>query len=293
MRKKAVVGLLCNLFTSLLGAQMPEDLSGKWVGSITQVTDKEKLVYYFEINLEKSDTIGKWQGNSFSFAKYKGGKRYLLRLQLEACTSHDTLYFKETNYIDYFNNTDNSAHSHYCYKRGWLRWTYQEDEKEKGYFSGTWEGIDPQSGLPCFPGPIVLKRYQARPEEIDTLTVIQNGKIAKAHDRPVKAGHKVFVQSNFLTLRVFDDGKEDGDVISLLYNNQWILKNYKLRNQPRVIKVQLEPHRLYNFLVCYANQMGKQPPVTTAIVISDGKKDKKVVLHSDLQNCDIIYFETE
>ncbi|WP_250632244.1 hypothetical protein [Rhodoflexus caldus] len=281
----------CCLMLAILSkvqAQMPRNLSGKWIGFLTQDDGGIADRYHFELELDANEK-GNWSGSSFSFIKQKGGKRYVLRLELEASIKGDTVFFEEFRELEYVNEL--STNSSYCLKRARLHWV--NEGNGKGYFSGRWEGTEPKSGNRCAPGKIELRRPANNTAEIDTLTTVQNGRIVSIEDRKVKSGHKLLVASNNLTLKIFDEGKEDGDVVSLLYNNQWILKNYKLRNETRIIKLQLSPERLNNFLICYANNIGKQPPCTTAIIVSDGKKEKKIVLNSDMKTCDIIYFEAE
>lgn len=270
-------------------AQVPNDLSGKWVGFITQEGEANVVAnrYYFELDLQP-DGAGKWSGSSFSFIKQKGGKRYVLRLQLEATMQQDTLIVREVREMEYLNEISQKVS--YCLKQMHLNRSYKAG---KEYLQGVWQGTEPKSGNRCSPGLVELSRPVPNPAEIDTLTAFQQGRAVRLENRKVKSGHKLSFAGSHLTLKIFDEGKEDGDVISLLYNNQWILKNYRLKNEPRTIKVQASPLRLNNFLICYANSMGKQPPCTTAVIISDGKKEKKVILNSDLENCDIVYFEIE
>jgi hypothetical protein len=270
-------------------AQVSDDISGKWVGFITQEGEANPVAsrYHFELDLQPDGT-GKWEGSSFSFVKQKGGKRYVLRLQLKAFMQNDTLLLNEIRELEYLNEI--SQQVSYCLKQMQL---IRSSSGGKEYLKGIWQGTEPKRGNRCSPGIIELSRPAINPAEIDTLTSFQQGRAVRLENRKVKSGHKLFFQNNQLTLKIFDEGKQDGDVISLLYNNQWILKNYKLKNEPRIIKVQASPERLNNFLICYANSMGKQAPCTTAVIISDGKKEKKVVLNSDLDTCDIVYFEIE
>lgn len=268
-------------------AQMPRNLSGKWTGFLTQDGGGIADRYHFELTLDANEK-GNWSGSSFSFIK-KGGKRYVLRLELEASIDGEEVFFEEFRELEYVNEL--SENSSYCLKRARLHWVSEGDGK--GYLSGKWEGTEPKSGNRCVPGRIELRRQENHAKSADTLTTVQNGRIVSLENRKVKSGHKLLLAGKNITLKIFDEGKQDGDVISLLYNNQWVLRNYKLRHEPRIIKLQISPERLNNFLACYANSIGKQPPCTTAIIVSDGKKERKVVLNSDLKTCDIIYFEVE
>ncbi|MCS7018290.1 MAG: hypothetical protein RMJ87_04075 [Cytophagales bacterium] len=288
-----IIGLiLIASYIATTQAQIPQDLSGKWVGFITQKGSDVAEQYYFELNLN-AQQAGKWSGSSFSFAKQKGGRRYILRLALEATLSNDTLIFQEIRELEYVNEiSPKNIASSYCFKRGRLHWAVGNDGK--GVWHGNWEGTVAKSGTACNPGMIELRRFEPSPNEVeDSLITIKNGRITGLLNRQVKAGHQLFFTGTQLTLKIFDEGKEDGDVISLLYNNRWILRNYKLKNEPRIIKVQASPTQLNNFLICYAENVGKQPPCTTAVIVSDSKKEKKVILNADLETCDIVYFEID
>ena len=46
-----------------------------------------------------------------------------------------------------------------------------------------------------------------------------------------------------------------------------------------------------NYLLLYAENLGKIPPCTAAISIDDNHTIEKVILNSDLNQCDIIYFQ--
>ena len=81
-------------------------------------------------------------------------------------------------------------------------------------------------------------------------------------------------------IKIWDDDKVDGDVVSLNLNGIWILKNYRLKKQAKNIIIDLPEDS--NELILYAESLGEMPPNTAAISIWNGKeKIKSLVLNSD------------
>ena len=108
-------------------------------------------------------------------------------------------------------------------------------------------------------------------------------------DRGVNVGKQVFLKHKMIDITVWDSEDEDGDTISLYLNGEWILKEYALRNKKKNIKVEITPNE-DNYLVLYAHNEGKRPPNTTAITISDGRRDRRLGMSSSLKNCDSVQF---
>ncbi len=108
--------------------------------------------------------------------------------------------------------------------------------------------------------------------------------------RKVKRGKKMFVDSNVVGIHVWDVEDEDGDIISLYFNGKWILKEYRLTNQEKRLKVKLE-EGADNQLIVYAHNEGSKPPNTAAMIIFTRSGRKNVSLNSDMKNCDTIKFQ--
>lgn len=105
----------------------------------------------------------------------------------------------------------------------------------------------------------------------------------KAHkNRRVKAKATVHLKSPDVTLQVWDDETVDGDIISLFFNGECILKEYKLKKRQKTLRISVAPNSVNN-LVLYAHNIGERPPNTAAIFISDGNKKRKINLSSDMQ----------
>jgi WD40 repeat protein len=88
---------------------------------------------------------------------------------------------------------------------------------------------------------------------------------------------------------VFDNASPDGDVMSLLFRNEWILKHHEVTKKKYKITLQLKPG-VNNFLVLFADNLGKTPPNTAAISFVKNKQERIFRLISDLQSCSAINF---
>lgn len=109
--------------------------------------------------------------------------------------------------------------------------------------------------------------------------------------REIKDGRTIKLQNDHFILKFYDHNKIDGDIISVNYNGRWLLKGYTLTEKHKAVELRLDPNIDQNYLLLYADNLGKNPPCTAAIVIDDGGEIEEVILNSDLNQCDIIYFE--
>ena len=107
--------------------------------------------------------------------------------------------------------------------------------------------------------------------------------------RKVISNIKIEINSPKLTIRVFDSSYIDGDTISLFFNGEWILDHYGVTKKKQPILLDLVPNT-NNYLVLFANNLGKSPPNTAVIEFDDGKIRKLLRLSSDLKNCSAINF---
>ncbi len=129
--------------------------------------------------------------------------------------------------------------------------------------------------------------------EADQLASKPKAKATEITKRKIKTGRTIKVSNKVLILQLFDHKRIDGDIISLNFNGEWILDRYKLAAKPHDIQLQIEDVLGENYLMVFANNEGREPPNTVAVNIIDGEEIHKVILNSDLETCDIIYFEVK
>ena len=73
-----------------------------------------------------------------------------------------------------------------------------------------------------------------------------------------------------LTLSVWDNLQEDGDIVSIVLNGKIVLEEYTLLNKPKLVEIELQKGE--NTIVMYAHNLGEQSPNTAKMrVILNGK----------------------
>jgi hypothetical protein len=105
-------------------------------------------------------------------------------------------------------------------------------------------------------------------------------KIKDLNGRKTETVETVLIKNKKVTIKIWDNDKVDGDVVSLNLNGVWILKNYRLKKRSKNIIIELPEDS--NELILYAENLGRLPPNTAAISIWNGKEEiKSLVLNSD------------
>lgn len=91
--------------------------------------------------------------------------------------------------------------------------------------------------------------------------------------------HRIQALREEISISLWDDQEIDGDIISLRFNDEWVLQDYRLTGLPRTLKLKLKPNEV-NYFEMWAKDVGSIPPATTAIIISDGVRSHKISLRS-------------
>jgi WD40 repeat protein len=107
--------------------------------------------------------------------------------------------------------------------------------------------------------------------------------------RKVISNQKIEITSPEMTIYVYDNSYLDGDTMSLFFNGAWILDKYGVTKQKQPVQLKFNPNT-NNYLVLFANNLGKSPPNTAAIEFDDGKTRRFFRLTSDLKSCSAINF---
>jgi hypothetical protein len=103
----------------------------------------------------------------------------------------------------------------------------------------------------------------------------------KVNGRRFEVQESITVNSENITVTVWDKNRVDGDEISLYLNEELILEKYTVSKTKKEIVLHLKPGK--NILVMHALNLGRVPPNTAALKINDGSINKNVVLVSDLK----------
>jgi hypothetical protein len=125
----------------------------------------------------------------------------------------------------------------------------------------------------------LIEKDDEEPEETGSTTPIVPATFA---GRSVQVQGTAYVKNYNVTLRVWDSGTIDGDIISLAVNGQWVIQNYTLTGTKRDVPVTLNRSG-YSYILLYAHNEGSIPPNTAAVSLWDGFSEQTLVLSANLQ----------
>ena len=94
------------------------------------------------------------------------------------------------------------------------------------------------------------------------------------------------VKQESITLQIWDNNKEDGDIISLKFNDTWILTNFQLKKEKYTIPIKLTQKD--NQLLLFAENLGSIPPNTAAVSIDDNDLIRTFILNSDMSKSETV-----
>jgi hypothetical protein len=101
------------------------------------------------------------------------------------------------------------------------------------------------------------------------------------NNRKLQLQRTIQVSSPNITLSVWDNGTEDGDVVTFFLNGHQIAKQLRISKNKNRYQVKLNAEE--NFLILYAEDLGEIKPNTVAVSIDDGMREQTVVLSSNLE----------
>jgi hypothetical protein len=242
---------------------------GIWTGELSQ-TDRS-YEFYYELELKEGG-----KGFAKIMSEENGGfARQLLNWKLNE--NRDSLIIEEQGVIE---KTD--PNWRWCIKT--LKLRLDEDVNRFG-FHGAWEGrmdaTETQKAGACAPGkvylekPILDKDVKASIRSLQTQTALSN------QGRKLKLQRSIEVKSPDLTISVWDNGTEDGDVITLFFNGQQLAKQHRISKNKSNYRVKLSGDE--NFLILQADDLGSIKPNTVAVSINDGQREQILVMSADFE----------
>lgn len=100
-------------------------------------------------------------------------------------------------------------------------------------------------------------------------------------ERKVSLIRTLPIDTDSVTLRLYDNGVVDGDIVSVIYNDVVVVDKLSLTSRAMVVKIavsKLHP----NMLVFHAHNLGEFPPNTARLEIIYGNKTEALTVSSDL-----------
>ena len=152
-----------------------------------------------------------------------------------------------------------------------------------------------EKGAPPLPDTLVQTKLIT--ETVQPELIIEKSEIVMSEEnipkiisgRKVISNLKIEVDSDAISIYVFDNSFNDGDTVSLFFNGTWVLDHYGVTKKKKPLLLNIVPNT-NNYLVLFANNLGKSPPNTAAIEFDDGKNKRIFKLSSDLKSCSAINF---
>ena len=108
-------------------------------------------------------------------------------------------------------------------------------------------------------------------------------------ERKVSIKHSFKVDVKELNIELFDHENEDGDIVSVCFNGQYLIEKYLLTNKPKLLTIQLLPNQ-QNVLTVFANNTGKEGANTSAIRFKLNGKQEQIILYADKKESEGIEF---
>ena len=84
-------------------------------------------------------------------------------------------------------------------------------------------------------------------------------------------------------IELYDNGKIDGDSVSLYLNNDLLLQHYKLTAQAKVMLVPIDKSLPVNRLILFAENLGTIPPNTALMEVTVHGKTYDLFLSTDFR----------
>jgi len=98
------------------------------------------------------------------------------------------------------------------------------------------------------------------------------------------------VNSEEISVRLYDNGEIDGDTISVYLDGKPIIWNKGLSTQPITVNLKMDESNPDHVLVMVAENMGKIPPNTSLMIVQDGDKRYEVSITSTEQKNAMVRF---
>ena len=114
-----------------------------------------------------------------------------------------------------------------------------------------------------------------------------NTGIQEFEGRKISYTKELEFDSENITVKIWDHGRQDGDIVSIYLNGSPVVSEYYLTYWKKEFQIKLNPNKS-NGLFLYAHNLGDSPPNTVSVEITDGSKAENIILNSDLESCEAV-----
>ncbi len=225
-----------------------QNLNGVWRGTLTQGPGGCFPVYNIELNIKIDGT--KINGASYH---YSDVTNYVKEDFSGVYTAAERkLNINELKVLTFHIPPDCIP----CIKQYNLVYEKQDN---KEILTGDWGGVTMNNYASCPPGKITLSR------------------VAESDFDHIK---EIKVDTGTIRLDFYDNAQIDGDIITVLLNNQPLASNQKLTAKPITLEIKVDLNNREQEVTMVAENLGDIPPNTALLIITAGNKKYQLYLTS-------------
>jgi hypothetical protein len=248
-------------------------LTGTWLGRLDQPANASPFdEYRLRLELKQEGVLV----TGMAYINVSTIPDYYAKMKLEGRFEKNVFTYHEITLVD-ARHDDGWG---WCLKRAELALKQVGDFRR---LQGPWEAYT--DDYVCSPGYITLEKLNPQAAQpVVAKAVEATGEFGTVLGRKITHRKEVEVYKDSLTVYVWDGDKVDGDIISLQYNGEWLLRKYTISKTKKPLVLMIEPGK-ENQLILYAENVGQYPPNTAAITFFDGKQERNLSLSSDKATC--------
>ena len=286
--------LLVFILALLLAAELQanDSIVGKWRGTILGHTDKRDYFINAEISSKKK---GEYLMKLKLFSEDYTGE-----FVLQTVFKDNKLFIQKLDKISEFPYP--YLHIEDCFTGYFLLKRKPNHKMELDLFRNPvyhkieeFTNIDGDGnfmpGFECFTSIVLRSKlsdttFNAMEKNLDSVISSKKFRADEVMKRKVVSSKEWTVKKNKVVLQVWDNNKEDGDIISLKFNDKWILTNFLLKKEKHTIPITL--NKKENQLLLFAENLGSIIPNTAAISIDDNILVRTFILNSDMSKSETV-----
>lgn len=278
-------------FTSLTA----QNISGRWIGKITQSPGGYSELYDFELDLTQKKNI--W-GDSYAYIE----DSLYIRIGLSGYVDKDSIRLSESK--EWIRQEKLPWNWILCVKN--ISLAYRKENNAE-FMEGTWNGVSKDDASdPCIPGRVILSRTRSSLDQYleqnrDSVIVAEAETVTP--DLPVfdfsedfnntktNKVTEIVVHSPSLQLQINDYLKVDNDTVSIFLNRKYLAKNIRIAKRATIINFNIDERVELHEILLFAENLGKIPPNTSQLLVIDGQDTHRVMIESDKQKTAAIYLK--
>jgi len=128
-----------------------------------------------------------------------------------------------------------------------------------------------------------LMAENKRKEAAENKPAVETKKPAALPPAKITEGKEVVYEwnSDKVLLTIWDGSQEDGDRVTVSFNNLNVLTDYTLKNEKKTLELTLDGEQINTISIAALNE-GSQPPNTANITIEDGDKSYEIIAYNKI-----------